>query len=518
MATGRFLNSNTLSLYSALRPVNDFALRAAQKDQELQYLSYLEENQRQQTQSRQQQIQQAEQWKSSIAALPFEAPDRERLKVWANQKKKELSNKLETQYGGKIEAFLEAEGATISQNILTDLVSSDLYNIASKNKENVAIARKAVADGKNLTGGLDPKTGLYKTGEVLLQEYQSGVNPVYNFGGAYDPTKIREVSEYFAKQDNPYGSKYENTFVPEVEKLSRAKAVLGGAQGEDAYYRDLIGRPLNYKRYSIEDEEEYLRGIQKDAAALANTKANTARTYQSMKLAANKDAREQAEFEGQSGGSGNSYITEVANLPNLVTRTYAYDPQATDVKRDMKTFGRNFGLQNMVSTDVLGNQRLNFYELAAPVGKNLISQAAGTSGKESKVGEVILPTKGGAVFDLTGINHRIVSTQDNVFYMDENTYADRNKRDKAFQKLTIEVDKKGAAKMGLLNDGIIFDNVTRLGTEAEGVRRSEDGGYIIDVLKGFQYTPILDKEVNKYLKGQKGANEVNYQQSAADFF
>lgn len=102
--------------------------------------------------------------------------------------------------------------------------------------------------------------------------------------------------------------------------------------------------------------------------------------------------------------------------------------------------------------------------------------------------------------------------------MDENTYADRNKRDKAFQKLTVEVDKKGAAKMGLITDGIIFDNVTRLGTEAEGVRRSENGGYIIDVFKGFPYTPVLDKEVNKYLKGQKGANEVNYQQSAADFF
>lgn len=513
----RFSN-NYESIYAAFRPVNNTAAKMAAKDRELQLLGYVEEQERQKTARTAQQIQLQQQWQSEIDALEFESPDKQRLKSLFIQKEKDIKDRIKKQYGGDWRKFLDAEAATSAQRAQREVLSSDVFITAKSNKENVALAKKAILDGKNLIGGIDPKSGLYRYAEQDLEAFQSGASLTFEYKGAYDPKEGAKVQEYFSKMSNPFGKFNNEIGVPEVEKLLGAKRMIGDAGGEDYYYRSLANKPMYYKRESPEELQKFNMDLAKSAASIASSKASVANTYSSMQSRSFRDSLALQKFELEKADSvsgGSRFIDDVANIPNNVTKTYHFTPNSSDVSKNLTTFGRGVTLNDIASSDVSGNPQLNFFELAAPVSGDLISKAAGTYGKSAKVKEVILPTKGGAVLNLEGIPHEIIENSSSKFYMDQNTYG--GSRDKGFQEATIRIKKGDLGKTGLVDKGLIWNSKTRLGLDDTNVK--DYGKYMdVKVLVPFRYTPVLDRELNKSVKGQKTANEASYSESGFDRF
>jgi len=526
-ASGNY--TNTSAIFQAAVPQRSYAQLNAMRDRELQLGAIQEERARQTQTQNAALIQQQQDFINQINNQPLEAPDKQRVKLWMNDKIKELSKHIENRYPGREGDFFEAEGQMWMKNTLNDLVSSDLYQVAQSNKENVAMAREAIKKNENLTGRFE--NGKYVPAENQLLEFMQGKKPTFQFEGSYKPDS-QFVYDYFNKMDNPYGSKYDrNAFAPEQDVLNVVTGKYGDKNGRDLFYRQFQGRSVPFKRYSLEDQQLFNLDVANKNSTMAARRASTAQGWarldlQRQKQQDDKDANPTLEqgmaaIVGSPVGTTEGQLITAPLTQNLKT---IGKPIASLVSSQKSQGAANFEALSgipMQSQPTLEFEEISGITLSAPHQKyaNLVKSGG-------KVKEGILSD--GTVLDLSKVPHKISGLNPNIFVdqAEANRVAEATRTtgrsvfpDHEFRKASVFIKAEDFDKAGIPRNSPDIRPVYT----ADPNDKDEQvlSGYNIDVMspsKGFFQSKEVQNLVNKGMFGQKRANDITDQSPGVDDF
>ena len=508
-------NSNAVALYEALKPRTNYAQLRASKDQELAMQAQLTAMSQQEQQIAQQQALNVENAKNQINSLPFMGIDASNKSKWMNEYKKQVEEKIKKDYNGDARSFFDAEGASISQKILSDFQNSDVYKRGKQNLTNISMALDAQKNGHNIIGGID-SNGKYRTGESMMSDFMAGKLESFNWSGSYKNDIGNSMLEHFSKLDNPI-NKFGFDTVPLQEKAAFLSAKYGNDPLVLADYnaRGGLNTPIPYKRYSLTDAQEYQD--KRDERLLdRNIKiANEARKqqmfpYQVASEQANLTLKQQkiAENNGQSDSTSPSFYDKVIGNMQLENR-YEFKP-AQGVNTQIKTLGLDLN-------DYSENGVLNVNKASIPQ-KNVqsaVASLAGFNGKDGQIKEGIVLQNGGGVIDFSKIPHTVVSVDGNFYSFGKQinrsssgkvTNIDGN----AFTKATIRLTEDEAKAAGLI-EGTIWDSSTQLGA---GMKEVKEGGMIVKD-NGLEFEVLVpikglfkDKLIQQSLQGSFETKKV----------
>jgi hypothetical protein len=503
---------NTSALFKALVPQQSFAQLAAQKDRDLYYAQVQEENARIAQQQNAANIQSNLDFQNSILNQPLEAPDRQRVKQWFATKQKDLYKHISDRFAGEEDKFFKAENLMWMKNTLNDLVSSDLYNTALRNKENVALAKKALTDNEELIGRFG-EDGAYTYAQQDLLDFMNGTKPTYTFNGSYKPNS-QDVISYFGKQDNPYGSKYDrNAFVPGQDVQNYLVGSLGDRAGQDFYYRSFRNRPVAYKRYSLEDQQLAALDIANKQSSIEARRQSAAQGWARLNLQREKLNKELEKDQAREGALAQTLSTPVGSTEFI--------PFQGNRNQQIKTIGKP--ISSILTENGLSESARQYQQLGVPIagsGFQFQEISGGELGKlhnrfvglrrKGRISEALLPN--GNAIDLSKIDHKVEDVDPGIF-IDQNEYnrateTSRNSGrtsypDHEFRKTTISLSAQDA----------LSNNIDITSARKEiNPDNQEDVTYYLDVLvpsKGFFKSREIQQLYNKQLFGQKEANTIN---------
>lgn len=504
--------NNTSAIFRAAVPQRSYAQLSAMKDRQLQMAAIQEERARIAQQENKAQIDLKEETLNKIRTLPFESPDKQRIGMWVREKQKELAKHLEKNYAGNEGEFFKTELSSWLKNMTGELYNSDLFAAATSNKENVYMAKQAIAKNENLVGSFDEKGG-YRSAEQKLLDFMQGKSATFQFGGSYKPDG-QFVYDHFGKQDNPYGSKYDmNAVVPEKDVLNVVTSRMGDAAGRDMFYRMFQGRSVPYKRYSIEDRQMFNLDVANkqstmDARRQANARGWAALDIQRRKAdAADKD-REQ-------------YDTGIQSIIENPVGTTPYMPITASPSQKLQTIGKTIGqiassgkspgarnFEQLSGIPLANNNGLQFTEISGVTLGDYHTKYANLT-KTGKVKEGILAD--GTVLDLSKIPHKVAGVNPSLFIdtAESSRIAEQTRvkgrtefPDHEFRKASVFIKTSDVKKNSI-------DITDAKPHNEKGVE-----GYLIDIMtpsQGFFRSKEVQNLVNKKFFGQKRANEITDQ-------
>ncbi|MCE7039235.1 hypothetical protein [Dyadobacter sp. CY312] len=496
MPIGGYYN-NSSSLLRALAPPTSYAQMSAQKDRELQYAMALTEQARVDQQEQERKIQLSQQTLAQLKSLPFEGPDQRRIKSWVLDREKEVAKRIETEYNGDTQKFIDVEGMNWLQNTTSQLQSSDLYNAAQQNKEMIAMAKEAIKKNHNLIGKLGPD-GSYVTAEQEMLNYYSGAAPTFNFDGSYDPKS--SVIDHFGKLDNPYGSKYDQlASVPAEDVLGYLRSEKGDRAAQDLWFRDYKNKNVGYKKYSIEDKQMFDLGVMDKESAIASRAASTAANL----------AKAQNE-EADKVNNAKTYNERTLGNPLTVNELVSFDKTTNIIDSAIPNLG--IKVSDLFEKNA-GKATIKMTKYDFSRGSEAANESVGitervVNGKKRYTGEIpgILTTDGSPKYvDLGKIKHTVIKS-DPYIYLDggdkvaSTTQGGPPKR--AWKYYEVLIRKDDAPK----------DAVNGLKTE---VKKDKNGkGVEFYRIKGYTGLPdiwnneMLNFDLSKQIGGQKQTNEI----------
>lgn len=496
MPTAGYYN-NSSALLRSMVPHTSYAQMSAQKDRELQYATALAEQERVDQQEQERKIQLTQQTLAQMKALPFEAPDQQRLKLWVLEKQKDVAKRIETEYNGDEQKFVDAEGLSWIQNTYAEMQSTDLFNNAQRNKEMISMAKSAIGKNHNLVGKVG-NDGTYRTAEQDLLDYYSGAAASFSFNGSYDPKS--QVIDHFGKQDNPYGSKYDQSAaVPETDILNFLQAEKGGKEGMDLFYRNYRGRNIGWKKYSIEDKTLFDLDVEGKQSMIDQRRASAAASL--AKATQDKTTAE---------NNAKTFFERTLSNPLSVESVGTFDPK--DEKGNVVIPGVGVKLGDIATTNA-GKSSIEMTKLNFDRGSEAASASIGVTervvnGNKKYSGSlpgIITSGNKPRYIDLSNVKHTITKS-DPYLYMDgadklaSGTQGGTPKRGwKYFEAIIRKDDAKKIDVAGLP----LETRETKDGKKVEFYR-----------LKGYTGLPniwndnLMNFDLSKQIGGQKQTNEI----------
>lgn len=513
-AAGTFQNNS--ALFRAVVPQQSFAQLSAMKDRELALTARQEERARLDQAENAQRIQQQQDFTNQIKNLPFEAPDKQRIKLWVNQKQRELAKHIEDRYPDKEGDYFKAESQMWMKNTLSELMNTDLYANAEMNKEQVFLAKQALKNQENLTGEFDEK-GNYSPAEQKLLAYYEGKNPTFRFNGSYKPD-AQFVYDHFGKQDNPYGSKYDrNAAAPERDVLNLITSKMGDKNGKDMFYRSFMGRTVPYKRYSLEDQQLFNLDVANKNSSMEARRQGTAQGWARLDLQRQKmenDKKESSQFD--------QGLEQVLGSPIGTTQP---QPISANPSQILNSIGKP--LSSLLNPNTLNKDAKRMQQLGVPMVNGTIEfteysgvtagplhdKYANLSLKTGKIKEGILSD--GNKIDLENVPHAIQSVNPNIFVdqPESNRITEKGRQtgrtefpDHEFRKAQVYIKKKDVDE-----NKISVVGAKPYMSEATEDSPAEVEGYYFDIMvgtKGFFQNKEIQQLYNKGTFGQKRANDI----------
>lgn len=509
--------NNTSAIFRAAVPQRSYAQLSAMKDRQMYLAGIQEERARLSQQENQKNIELQQDTFNKIRNMPFEAPDKQRIGMWLRERQKELAKHLEKNYPNREEDFFKNELSTWLKNTAGELYSSDLFAMATNNKENVFYAKQAIADNKNLTGTFD-QNGNYKSAESALLDFMQGKTTTFRYNGSYKPDG-QFVYDHFAKMDNPNGSRYDrNAFASGQDVLNLVTSRLGDTNGRDMYYRMFQGRSVPYKRYSLEDQALFNLDVANKQSMMDARRQANARGWASLDIQRQKAANEQEDRTRFDQGIQSIVQNPIGTTPYMPI-TASPDQKLRTIGKTLRSItsqGKTPGARNFeqLSGIPLGNNAgMEFTELSGLNIGPLHTKYANLTKGSGKVQEGIMPD--GTVLDFSKIPHKVSSVNPNIFIdqVESNRIAEDSRTkgsvqypDHEFRKATVFV-KLADVK----SNGIDITDAVPHKTTAKKDQPSVVDGYFIDIMtpsKGFFNNKEIQNMVNKGMFGQKRANDI----------
>lgn len=519
-ATGSY--NNTSALFRAIVPQQSFAQLSAMRDRELQLAAMSEERARVSQVENQQAIQAQQDFLAQIQNQPFEAPDKQRIKLYMKERQAELANHIKERYTGNEGKFFKAESQAWMKNVFTDLTNSDLWAAATSNRENVAFARDAMKKQDYLAGTFN-EDGSYTSAEQSLLDFMNGKNPRYTFNGSYKPDN-QKVYDHFSKMDNPYGSKFDQSAYASPEDIQNVLTGTVGRFAKDLYYRDFQGKSVPFKRYSLEDEQLFGLDVANKQSMIASRANQNALGWARLDLARQKQADDKKDTAEYEQNASVILSTTLGATP--------YQPISKPVSQKLNTIGKP--LSALMSPGMSESARdfaklsglpmqqtpgLEFQEISGVTAGPFHDRFSNLGGKGAKIKEGILAD--GSVLDMTKIPHKVISRNPNIF-IDQNEYnritIEKTKQgrtvypDHEFRKVTVRIDKDIAERNGIdLTGAVPFKEPNPDKKLKDDPANDIITAYDIDQLvptKGFFKSKEIQNLLNKKGFGQKIATEL----------
>lgn len=496
----------------ALMPTERYAVRRAQKDQELLYQQALAQQAAADNQQMQQQVAMMQQTEQAILAQPFLGKDKVALNQWWNGKKKELAAKIENDYKGDAKRFLSSEGRSTVQDLSNEFLGSELYTRGSNNTKNFLLAQEALKKGEYVIGEYGAN-GKYQSGIQSMADFINGKSDSFSFRGSYKEVPTAKMIDHFSKMDNPYNKFDRSATVPrrEIEAWIRANSTPEVAN--DLIARGYADVPISYKRYSIQDEMNFNSDEALKAQRLNLMQSQIGLNAQRSVLNQQKIAENaQNAADSQGSGGGAAWFTKYKGTP-LAPVQEVFKPNKNE-DYSISTLGTTLA-------DYSQDGQLKFTErnVLTDTGKSYVRNKAGIGDKGGTVSEAILTKNGGHVLKLGQVPHVVESVDGNIYLPTADIQSvpngiEQRKRGDGFTKATLRVPKSAADALGLYNDNWwIFPNTDTDKGRGIYTEDKKTGDLIFkDVLiplPGIYYDQEFNRLMLKNSMGQKAANEYS---------
>ena len=311
------LQNTDIALATAVTPRSNWETKRQDRNMDLQYASMLEARARQDANEAQQAVQKQTQAIAALKAMPVEAPDKPKTEAYVNSLINRTIKNIKDNYNDDYAKFMLEEGDSALMQMRDSYLSSGVYASATRNKMEMDLARKALAENQNLIGSMD-SSGNYQTAEKNIMDFNNGVTDSFRFRGAYDASKAKPY-EYYGKTYNPAGSKFLRSSVSENDKLAYAQSTLGPEAGLDYYQKALKGKNIFYKTDTIEDANLYNLDISEKKASINQKNASAAESY--------ADAQKKA-TDAQDPIKNNTYFQTQLNQVMGKEASNGYNPAA----------------------------------------------------------------------------------------------------------------------------------------------------------------------------------------------
>lgn len=509
-ASGFFSDTGSaLATLSQPRDSWDKRYQAMQMNQ--QYLNIQEARATQQAKEVELGVQKQIQNVNALKAMPVESPDRPKTESYINGLLNDIVKNIKDNYNDDYAKFMLNEGESAIMKMRDSYLSSGVYASATRNKMEMDLARKAIADNQALIGSMD-KNGNYVSAEQSIMDFQNGITDGYRHRGAYDASKIKPY-EFFSKQYNPGGSKFVPSEVADQDKLSFAQSAVGAEAGFDYYNKALKGRKIMYKTDQIEDRQLFDLDKASKRANINQSNASAANSYAS----AAKSRAEMLEKKDEAV-SNKSYLDIQARENMGSVSASGYNPASPSARKVINGLGISVG--DLATTSVGGKPNIQMVQKSNLKGDDFANQIVGiTKGQKNgqpiyagKLKDVLLLDQGGEYYDISKMKQSVVSTDPSIYVdakEDQASALQNRKPGRAFKKYEVLVMKDDFEKKypGAAPPGELVKNKE---TKIDGATKKKDYYRVTG------YTPVPNwygnNEVNQALTkpevGQKITNQI----------
>jgi len=279
----------------AFMPTERWAVRRAEKDQNLAYQQGIAQMEMQKQAQNELLIRQQMELEKRMNAIPFEGPDIRKRNQFRDEQMRKLAKRIETDYMGDASKFLKAEGQLSVEERWSEFLGSDVYKTGMNNARNLALALQATQKGELLVGSMDEK-GKYTPGETEMAEFYMGKRDRFNFRSSYK-ADTGKIYDYFGKQDNPANKYDAAATVPQQDIVNYIRGNHDPLVAADMIARNYVPSNVPYKRYSIQDAMKFNMDMAKDKQTMAYQ-------GQQMELSRLRGQKSQNELSGGADGVG----------------------------------------------------------------------------------------------------------------------------------------------------------------------------------------------------------------------
>jgi len=335
--------------FAALMPYQNFAQKAAYKQQEVAYLNEInriEDEKMARVNDMQKNIADSA---AALAAMPVEPQDVSRLRTEIESKTADILKEMRT--SGDPESWLRNNGRTAAVDLTRKVLTGDVLPNMTINKASMAKINDDLANGRKIrpmdvvmadgsVQKLDSKTAIekFRNKEAIRIQYDSG----------YDVPDVAKVMQFTATNDNPdyYYAKDKNTVTFNQ-------------------YKNLLSRDVAAKNMSEQELDAYAKETYNPGFKWNNNDIR----YREMALNEQRAARQQSQAASDTGDSlynqavtrpyGNLISIAVANK----TQNIGFNSQAA-TKSDAMAYSRLLSRNKQTDSgliDIDANQRGYWY-------------------------------------------------------------------------------------------------------------------------------------------------------------
>lgn len=480
----------------AFMPTQRWAVRRAEKDQNLAYQQGMAQLEMQKQAQNELLIRQQMELERRMNALPFEGPDIRKRNQFRDEQMKKLAKRIETDYMGDASKFLKAEGQLSVEERWNEFLGSEVFKTGINNARNLALAMQASQKGELLVGSMDAD-GKYTPGETEMAEFYNGKRDRFNFRSSYK-ADTGKIYDYFGKQDNPANKYDASATVPQQDIINYIRGNHDPLVAADMIARNYVPSNVPYKRYSLQDALKFDIDMGKDRIDIAYK-------LQQGQLNQLRGQKLQSEMNGGADGSGRTGMDiAIAGATSEQKSRFVSKP------------GENYtiGTLDRKLTDYVNSfGELDFMRMGLPADvmqkavKNLSGVEVG-----GKVSEMIFADNGGYVLPLSKVPHRVISVNGNIYAPKQELVARSEKKlANGFVKVKIGLSEDAAEDLKLYNDNtILWDTDTEKG-RGKYTRNPENSkelifeGYV--PVRGMLSNQMLDMFFTKNAMGQKYATD-----------
>ena len=474
----------------AFMPTQRWAVRRAEKDQNLAYQQGMAQLEMQKQAQNELLIRQQQELERRMNALPFEGPDIRKRNQFRDEQMKKLAKRIETDYMGDASKFLKAEGQLSVEERWNEFLGSEVFKTGINNARNLALAMQASQKGELLVGSMDEK-GKYTPGETEMAEFYNGKRDRFNFRSSYK-ADTGKIYDYFGKQDNPANKYDASATVPQQDIINYIRGNHDPLVAADMIARNYVPSNVPYKRYSLQDALKFNMDMSRDNQTMAYQR-------QQMELSKLRGQKLQNEMGGGADGSGRTW-TDIAIGGATATQKTAFTPKEGE-DYTISTLGKKL-------TDYAGNGTLEFMRIGIPNEpmQKAVRSLSGVS-EGGRVSEMIFADNGGYVLPLSKVPHRVISVEGNIYAppSELNRFKQGGRSD-GFVKVRIGLSEDAAEQLDLY-DTDFFNEDTAKG-RGKYTRNPENSSEMI--FEG--YVPVRGMITNELLNlyGTKGAMGQKY--------
>lgn len=460
----------------------------------------------------QQAVAQQQQYMQQLGSLPFVGRDIQKLGQHLKAEQKAVYDRLATTYNGNFKQFWQVEGPTWMQGASTRLQQSKVYQQGVLNRQNVDMARKAVAEGKVLNGQGSLEN--YQFGETLLNQFESGMSDGFRFSGAYKPEDdMKEIRGKYA----PGHYSWEQVQASDGEVQAQLLQAHDKPTAMDKYLRQYKGVPVFYKSDPMNVKQDYVwkaedqqmdkgrygmeqtrLGMEKGRygmAVQANGRAAQAHNM-NMKLGQQKLNKGEEEAQLGAGGFAQKLIGEGGQI-QVQIGSAGTKPGVRKLPNGQIDLTKMGGVLNGVP--LLGN---GYDFLMQQLGL-----AKGKDGYTGNITEAFTEANGGHVIDLSKSSYTILPLDNTLYYDGKANHSGNAGKLKGFARVRIQFDSGDDAKAAGLWNGDWNVPVAGVGVyrKTEGGWRGDNGGYA-DLFIGGKDLPAKGLMMNRILKDHLGTS------------